>query len=196
MFNVPPLVARGLHHVRNHHCWTSLIDPRAADPTPEPLWAKGAPGVVAGDKDRPNLTAYLPAKEKANGCAVVVCPGGGYGFLADNREGRDVSKWLNERGVAAFILRYRIVQKDRPGPLHPYPLMDAQRAIRYVRANAEKYGVDPKRVGIWGFSADGHLASTAVTHSDTGKVDSKDPIEGFSSRATSSRSFPWDTKKS
>jgi acetyl esterase/lipase len=153
-----------------------------ADPTPEPLWANGAPGLVAGDKDRPNLTAYLPPKERANGCGVVVCPGGGYGFLADNHEGRDVCKWLNERGVAAFILRYRIVQKDRPGPLHPYPLMDAQRAIRYVRANAEKYGVDPKRVGIWGFSAGGHLASTAVTHFDSGKADSADPVEAFSSR--------------
>lgn len=154
----------------------------AADPKPEPLWANGAPGVVAGDRDRPNLTVYLPPKDKANGCAVVVCPGGGYGFLADSHEGHDVCKWLNERGIAAFMLRYRIVQKDRPGPLHPYPLRDAQRAIRTVRSKAKDFGVDSKRVGIWGFSAGGHLASTAATHFDAGKADAADPIDRASCR--------------
>src|SRR5262245_19364776 len=113
--------------------WAVLMLAPTADPSAEPLWPNGAPGYVAGDKDRPNLTAYLPPKAKANGCAVVVCPGGGYGFLADQHEGRDVCRWLKERGVAAFLLRYRIVQKDRPGPLHPYPLLDAQRALRTVR---------------------------------------------------------------
>jgi acetyl esterase/lipase len=155
----------------------------AADPMPktEPLWPKGAPGHVDGDKDRPNLTIFLPPGDKANGCAVVVCPGGGYGALAEGHEGKDIAKWLNDRGVAAFMLRYRIAQKDRPGPLHPYPLMDAQRAIRTVRARAKEFGIDPARVGIWGFSAGGHLASTAATHFDAGKNDG-DEIDKVSCR--------------
>ncbi|HEV3144510.1 MAG TPA: alpha/beta hydrolase [Gemmataceae bacterium] len=153
----------------------------AADPKTDQLWLKGAPGHVDGDKDRPNLTIFLPPADKANGCAVVVCPGGGYGALAEGHEGKDIAKWLNERGVAAFMLRYRIVQKDRPGPLHPYPLMDAQRAIRTVRARAKEFGIDPARVGIWGFSAGGHLASTAVTHFDAGKNDG-DEIDKVSCR--------------
>jgi acetyl esterase/lipase len=155
----------------------------AAEPAPktEPLWPKGAPGHVDGDKDRPNLTIFLPSADKANGCAVVVCPGGGYGALAEGHEGKDVAKWLNDRGVTAFMLRYRIAQKDRPGPLHPYPLMDAQRAVRTVRARAKEFGIDPARVGIWGFSAGGHLASTAVTHFDAGKNDG-DEIDKVSCR--------------
>jgi acetyl esterase/lipase len=155
----------------------------AAEPMPktEPLWPKGAPGHVDGDKDRPNLTIFPAPADKANGCAVVVCPGGGYGALAEGHEGKDIAKWLNDRGVAAFMLRYRIAQKDRPGPLHPYPLLDAQRAIRTVRARAKEFGIDPNRVGIWGFSAGGHLASTAATHFDAGKNDG-DEIDKVSCR--------------
>jgi acetyl esterase/lipase len=153
----------------------------ASDPRTDPLWPREAPGHVDGDRDRPNLTIFLPPADKANGSAVVVCPGGGYGALAEGHEGKDIAKWLNDRGVAAFMLRYRIVQKDRPGPLHPYPLMDAQRAIRTVRARAKEFGIDPKRVGIWGFSAGGHLASTAATHFDAGKNDG-DEIDKVSCR--------------
>jgi acetyl esterase/lipase len=138
-------------------------------PAPEvvPLWDGKAPHAVGESAaDKPSLTVFRP--EKPNGAAVVVCPGGGYGFLADDHEGKQVAEFLNGLGVTAFVLKYRIVQKDRPGPLHPAPLADAQRAIRLVRARAKDYGVDPKRVGIMGFSAGGHLASSAGTHFDAG----------------------------
>src|SRR5262249_55694631 len=134
-------------------------------------------------KNRPTLTVFKPAAEKANGTGVVICPGGGYGFLAVDHEGKQVAEWLNERGVAAFMLKYRIVAgRDRPGPLHPAPKLDVQRAIRLVRANAKNYEIDPKRIGVWGFSAGGHLASTAATHFDTGLLDARDAIEKESCR--------------
>jgi acetyl esterase/lipase len=136
-----------------------------------PLWDGKAPHAV-GDSaaDKPSLKVFLAPKEKANGTAVVICPGGGYGFLADDHEGKQAAEFLNTLGVSAFVLKYRIVTKDRPGPLHPAPLEDAQRAIRFVRSHAKDYGIDPNRVGIWGFSAGGHLASTAATHFDAGKA--------------------------
>jgi acetyl esterase/lipase len=134
------------------------------------LWEGTAPASVgAADKNIPTLTVFVP--EKANGTAIVVCPGGGYGGLAVGHEGKEVAAWLNKRGVVAFMLKYRIVQKDRPGPLQPAPMLDVQRAVRYVRAHAKDYGIDPKRVGVWGFSAGGHVASTAATHFDSGKTD-------------------------
>jgi len=125
--------------------------------------------------DRPNLTLYKP--EKQNGCAVVVCPGGGYGGLAVDHEGKQIGAWFNEFGVTAFVLRYRHAPYR-----HPIPLNDLQRAIRTVRAQADEFGIDPKRVGIMGFSAGGHLCSTAVTHFDAGDSNSEDPIEQQSSR--------------
>lgn len=157
----------------------------ADEPRALPLWPNGAPGVTgsdAGDKnhagDVPTLTPYLPQKSHATGAAVVVCPGGGYGFLATDHEGKEVAEWLNRHGVAAFVLKYRLAPKYH----HPAPLDDAQRAIRTVRARAEEWGVDPKRVAILGFSAGGHLASTAATHFDAGKPDAADPIDRQSSR--------------
>jgi acetyl esterase/lipase len=156
----------------------------AADPQPQPLWPNVAPASV-GDPaaNQPSLTAYLPPADKATGTAVVVCPGGGYGALAVDHEGKQIADWLNARGVAAFVLRYRIVVKDkRPSPLHPAPMLDVQRALRTVRANAKEFGVRPDRVGVWGFSAGGHLASTAATHFDAGKADSTDPVEQVSCR--------------
>jgi len=153
-----------------------------AKPTEMPLYTDRAPLAVGdGPTDKPTLTTYLPAKGKANGTAVVVCPGGGYGFLAMDHEGKQVAQWLNERGVTAFVLKYRIVGKERPAPLGEAPLLDAQRAIRTVRANAKEFGIDPKRVGIWGFSAGGHLASTATTHFDSGK-EGGDKIDAISCR--------------
>jgi acetyl esterase/lipase len=142
-------------------------------PKGEPLWPKGAPGAL-GEKeaDIPTLTAFLPPADKANGTAVVICPGGGYGGLAISYEGMDVGQWMANRGVAGFVLKYRVAPYK-----HPVPLQDAQRALRTVRAHAKELGVDPKRVGILGFSAGGHLASTAATHFDDGKADSDDPIE-------------------
>ncbi len=139
-----------------------------AEPTPLPLYGDGKVPLAVGDSDsdKPMLTPYLLPKEKANGTAVVICPGGGYGFLAMDHEGKQVAEYLNTIGVEAFVLKYRIVAKDRPGPLLKAPLLDAQEAIKMVRANAEKWHVNPKRVGVWGFSAGGHLASTLATHYD------------------------------
>jgi acetyl esterase/lipase len=156
-----------------------LPDEARAAPAIHPLWPQGAPGAVGSDeKDKPTLTVHAPSAEKRNGCAVVVCPGGGYGFLAVDHEGRQVGEWLSSQGVTAFVLSYRIAPRYR----HPAPLEDAQRAIRTVRARAEEWGVDSKRIGILGFSAGGHLASTAGTHFDDGKPAAEDPVERVSSR--------------
>jgi acetyl esterase/lipase len=154
----------------------------SAEPKPEPLWPESAPASV-GDPaaNRPTLTAYLPAKDKAVGTAIVVCPGGGYGMLAMDHEGKQVAQWLNDRGIAALILQYRIAGK-RPAPLYPAPMLDVQRAIRTVRSKADEFGVRKDRVGVWGFSAGGHVASTAATHFDSGRPGDPDVIECVSSR--------------
>ncbi len=139
----------------------------------EYLWPKGAPLATGdGPKDKPNLSVYLAPAEKANGAAVVVCPGGGYGGLATGHEGHDIATWLNGLGVSAFVLTYRVSPYR-----HPCPMLDVQRAVRTVRARAAEWKVDPARIGVWGFSAGGHLVSTAVTHFDDGKADAEDPID-------------------
>jgi acetyl esterase/lipase len=154
----------------------------AADPAPpktELLYPNGAPGAVGtDDADKPALTIWLPPAEKALGTGVVICPGGGYGFLAMDHEGKQVAQWFNERGVAAFVLKYRL----GPRYHHPAPLQDAQRALRIVRSRAKEFGIEPTRVGIMGFSAGGHLASTAGTHFDDGKAGADDPVEKVSCR--------------
>ena len=143
------------------------------------LWPEGAPGAVGSEAaDKPKLTVYRAPNEDANGAAVVVCPGGSYGRLAADHEGKQVAEWLNSFGVSAFVLQYRLGPRYR----HPAPLQDAQRAIRMVRARAGEWGVDPGRVGILGFSAGGHLASTTATHFDEGHADAADPIERQGSR--------------
>jgi acetyl esterase/lipase len=145
---------------------------------PVVLWPQGAPGALgSAPEDVPTLTPFLAPKEKATGAAVVICPGGGYGHLADH-EGRPVAEWLNTIGVTAFVLKYRL----GPRYHHPVMLQDAARAVRLVRARAAEWGLDPARVGILGFSAGGHLASTAGTHFDAGKSDAADPVERVSSR--------------
>src|SRR5262245_35069279 len=147
--------------------------------TPILLWPDGAPGALGTeDKDKPSLTPYLPDADKASGAAIVVCPGGGYGGLAPH-EGPDYALYLREQGIAAFVLKYRLGSHNYR---YPRMLEDAQRAVRLVRARAEEWKVDPKRVGIMGSSAGGHLASTAVTHFDAGKPDAADPIERQSCR--------------
>lgn len=157
----------------------TLAAAQAAEPKVEVLWPKGAPGAVGSeDADRPTLTIYLPPAGKANGAAVVVCPGGGYGNLAVGHEGKEPAEWLNQQGIAAFVLKYRLGPRYR----HPAPLQDAQRALRTVRARAKEWNVDPNRIGIWGFSAGGHLASTAGTQFEDGKADAADSIERVSSR--------------
>ena len=143
-----------------------------------PLWEGKAPLAVGdSDADKPGLTIHLAPKDKAAGAAVVICPGGGYGFLAADHEGKQVAEFFNGLGVHAFVLKSRIVAKDRPGPLGKAPLLDAQRAIRFVRARAADHGIDAKKVGVCGFSAGGHLASTAATHFDEGNKDAEDPID-------------------
>jgi acetyl esterase/lipase len=151
-----------------------------AQPTnPMPLWPDGAPGARGKeDKDIPTLTALYPAPEKATGAAMVICPGGGYGGLAPH-EGEAYAMFLRDHGVAGFVLKYRL---GSAGYRHPVMLQDVSRALRTVRANAEKWKLDPKRIGIIGSSAGGHLASTLLTHFDSGKPDSEDPIERQSSR--------------
>ncbi len=152
----------------------------AADPEVIPLWPSGAPDAKGtAENDIPTLAISLPPKDKANGAAVIVCPGGGYGGLAFGYEGVDIAKWLNDHGVAGFVLKYR---HRGTGYGHPTPLHDAQRAIRLVRAESKKYGVDPSRIGILGFSAGGHLSATAATHFDAGDKQAKDPIDQVSSR--------------
>jgi acetyl esterase/lipase len=150
----------------------------APPPTPQPLWPDGAPGAKGKTAaDVPTVTVYLPAPDKANGAAVVICPGGGYGGLAMDHEGHQVARWLNSLGVAGVILRYRHAPQYR----HPTPLQDAARAIRYTRAHAKEWKIDPQRVGILGFSAGGHLASTAATHFDI-EQGRREGIDSFSSR--------------
>ena len=132
-----------------------------AEPAPELLWPGGAPGALGSEPlDQPALTPYPAAAAKNTGAAVVVCPGGGYGALAMDHEGQQIARWLNSIGVSAFILKYRL----GPRYHHPAPLQDAQQAIRTVRKRAAEFGILADRVGIWGFSAGGHLASTAATH--------------------------------
>lgn len=150
----------------------------AAPETPIVLWPNGAPGAVGKEPgDIPTLTPFLPPKEKASGAALIICPGGGYSHLSD-REGPPVAEWLNTLGITAFVLKYRI----GPRYHHPAPLEDAARALRTVRARAAEWGLDPERIGIQGFSAGGHLASTLGTHFDSGKSDAADPIERVSSK--------------
>jgi acetyl esterase/lipase len=143
------------------------------------LWEKGAPDAIGKEPaDIPNVRVFLPSKDKATGAAVVICPGGGYGHLADTYEGVDVAHWFNSIGVAGVVLKYRLAPRYH----HPAPLQDAQRALRTVRRHAAEWGIDPGRVGILGFSAGGHLAATASTHFDEGDPKAEDPVERFGSR--------------
>jgi acetyl esterase/lipase len=142
------------------------------------LWEGNAPGAQGTEeKDIPDLTIY-DVRGPGSGVGVIVCPGGGYGALAMNHEGRQVANYLNSVGITAFVLKYRLGPKYH----HPVEIGDAQRAIRLVRARAAEFHVDAGKVGILGFSAGGHLASTAGTHFDAGKADATDPIDRQSSR--------------
>ncbi len=150
-----------------------------AEPKVELLWLNGAPGAVGTEAaDKPSIAVWSPPTDKANGCAIVVCPGGGYGALAVDHEGKQIAEWLNSFGVTAFVLTYRIAPRYH----HPAPLLDAQRAVRTVRVRAAEWKVDSSRIGILGFSAGGHLASTVGTHFDEGSSTATDPIEKASSR--------------
>lgn len=143
-----------------------------------PLWSHPAPYSRGdGTDDIPTITAYLPS-QSATGSAIIVCPGGGYGGLADH-EGAPVARWLNDSGITAFVLRYRLPAR---GYRHPTPLADASRAIRLVRTNAKQWDLDPERIGILGFSAGGHLTATASTLFDTPVLKPLDSIDHTSAR--------------
>lgn len=144
------------------------------------LWPGPAPHALGNDplRDVPTLTPYWPAPEKATGSAMIICPGGGYWLLADY-EGKDYALWLNERGIAAFVLNYRLAAH---GYHYQAIIADVFRAIRMVRTKASTWGLDPNRIGIIGSSAGGHLASVAVTQFDAGNPKADDPVERFSSR--------------
>ena len=143
-----------------------------------PLWPGQAP--IGDGKTEPcakELEVYLPPADKANGVAIVLFPGGAYAIYGTQREGYPTAEWLNEHGIACIILEYRL-----PETRHQVPLLDAQRAIRLVRANAAAWKIDPRRVGVLGVSAGGHLASTALTHFNHGDPASADPVERLSDR--------------
>ena len=127
--------------------------------------ADNADGIwIISKVSRPSLTIFLPPKTKTTGAAVIVCPGGGYTNLAMGYEGEDVARRFNESGIAAFVLKYRIPDDSTMINKETGPLQDAQRAILILRSRSGEWGIDPKRIGIMGFSAGGHLASTAGTH--------------------------------
>ncbi len=147
--------------------------------TAELLWPQGAPGALGtADGDKPSVLVYPASGAKLNGAAVVICPGGAYWSLATSYEGVDEAVWMNTLGVSAFVLKYRLGPKYH----HPIEMNDAQRALRWVRANATRFKIDVKRVGIMGFSAGGHLAATAATHFDSGAPGAVDPIDRYSCR--------------
>jgi acetyl esterase/lipase len=157
----------------------SLAPAEEIGPQQVTLWPAGAPGKLGdGELDTPTIRIYPASAEKSSGTAIVVCPGGGYGALAVDHEGHQVAKWLNSVGVTGIVLKYRLGPRYR----HPAPLQDAQRAIRHARAQAEQLKLSPRRIGIMGFSAGGHLASTAATHFDPGRPDQSDPVERVSCR--------------
>ncbi len=166
-----------------------------------PLWPNGAPGSEGhkGEKEvknektngeytitnvhNPTLTVFLPPKDKATGVAVVLAPGGGHRELWMMHEGINEAKWLSERGVAAFVLKYRLARdKDSPYKIDVDALHDGQRAIRLVRSRAKEWGIDPQRVGIMGFSAGGEVAALVCNNPDKGKEGAEDAVERESCR--------------
>ena len=143
-----------------------------------PLWPGQAPtGDGTFEAANATITVYLPAPDRATGAAVVICPGGGYMRHVVDREGHPIARWLTEHGIAAVVLEYRL-----PQGRSFVPLLDAQRAVRMVRARAAEWHLQPNRIGIMGFSAGGHLASTAGTHFDDGDPKSADPVARVSCR--------------
>jgi len=131
---------------------------------------------------RPDIAVFLPSRSNATGEAVVICPGGGYHILAYDWEGIDIARWFSSRGIAAMVLKYRLPDSKSNIIPHKTPLLDAQRAFRMVRYHAESWHIDPGKIGIMGFSAGGHLASTLSTHFDEGDPGNIDPVEKMSCR--------------
>ena len=158
-------------------CTNALADDGFQPPEFRLLWPEGAPQAMGdADADKPGVWVYA-AGENANGTAIVICPGGGYAIHATDHEGVQPARYFNSIGVTAFVLRYRLSPYR-----HPVPLLDAQRALRFVRAHADEFKTDKHRIGIMGFSAGGHLTSTSVTHFDGGDANAVDVIDRESSR--------------
>jgi acetyl esterase/lipase len=130
----------------------------------------------------PDIAVYLPAKRTATGQAVIICPGGGYTYLSYNWEGSDVARWLNSKGIAAIVLKYRLPNSKSLTTAHMAPIADAKRAMRLARFYSDKWHISKNKIGIMGFSAGGHLASTLATHFDAGDAHATDSIEQLSSR--------------
>ncbi len=142
------------------------------------LWPEGAPGAKGTEEpDQPSLTVYPAPEDLSTGTAVVICPGGGYHHLAVGHEGEEIAKWLNTLGITGCVLRYRLTPYQ-----HPSPLQDAQRAVRIVRSRAAEWKINPAKIGVLGFSAGGHLASTLATHFDDGDAAATDAIDRVSCR--------------
>lgn len=153
------------------------------------LWPGGAPG-QQGDApgDVPALTVFAPRRGHAIPTAVIIAPGGAYRGLATDLEGREVADWFSARGITAFVLRYRLGEKYP----YPIPLEDAQRAVRWVRANAMEYGIDPQKIGIMGFSAGGHLAAMESVSVETANLDASDIVDRASSKPNFvALGYPW-----
>jgi acetyl esterase/lipase len=176
---VPAHVARMKLLLTLTALWAVLPLARAQEQAAIPLWPNAVPGALGSQpKDIPSVTPYLPDAASKSHAAMVICPGGGYTQLVSH-EGRDYALWLCQHGVTCFVLKYRL---GSDGYRHPVELEDAARAVRWVRAHAADYDIDPHHLGIMGSSAGGHLAATLVTHFDAGNAASDDPVEKESSR--------------
>ncbi len=157
-----------------------LAAPKSAESEPitVPLWVKGKAPNGDGTFDSENAVMMVHRPTKPNGTAIVICPGGGYGGIVIGPEGHGIAKWLNEQGIIGLVLRYRL-----PRGRSSVPLLDVQQALRIARTRGpEEWGCDPSRLGVMGFSAGGHLASTAVTHFDHGDPKAPSPVERASCR--------------
>jgi acetyl esterase/lipase len=175
---------------------TALAELPKDIPTPIPLWSKGAPGSEArasekeefvgdncGNIHNPTLTPYVPERAKATGTAVIICPGGGHSKLCLGHEGYGLAEWFRDRGIAAFVLKYRLArEKGSTYTIQEHAMADTRRALRLVRSRASEWHIKTDRIGILGFSAGGELAAYAAMKSDSGQKDSADVIEQQSCR--------------
>ncbi|MGB6742807.1 MAG: alpha/beta hydrolase [Terracidiphilus sp.] len=157
---------------------TTPADPTLPHGQVEYLWPNGAPGAVGTEEqDKPRLEIFSGFGPGLH-TAVIVCPGGGYLHLAYEKEGTRIAEWLNLRGITAFVLTYRLAPRYH----YPAPILDGYRSVRWVRSQAQQYNIDPDRIGMWGFSAGGHLVGIVGTHFDDGNSQAADPIDRMSDR--------------